>query len=305
MTKIKANRHTIEISNPDKEIFPGEGITKSGLVDFYRKISKHILPHLADRPLTMHRYPNGINGKSFYQKDEPDYFPGWIDTAKVELREKGEQDFVVCNNEATLLYLANQASITPHIWLSKTEKPEYPDRLIFDLDPPEGDFGIVQDGARDLKKFFDELEMKSFVMTTGSKGMHVVIPLDGKSKFDESRDFAKAVAEKLAKKNPEKYTIETRKNKRRGRLFIDYLRNAYGQTAVAPYAMRARKGAPVATPLEWSEATSSKTGPQTFHHGNIFRRLSQKKDPWHDIGNYSYNIGESTKKLNEHNSTNL
>lgn len=298
MTQVKANGHTIEISNPDKEIFPGEGITKSGLVNFYRKISTHILPHLEDRPLTMHRYPDGINGQDFYQKDEPEYFPGWIDTAKLTLREKGKLDFVVCNDEATLLYLANQASITPHTWLSKKQNPEYPDRLIFDLDPPEGNFGIVRDGAHDLKKRLDELEMKSFVMTTGSKGMHVLIPLDGKSKFDESRDFAKAVAEKLAKKNPEKYTIETRKNKRRGRLFIDYLRNAYGQTAVAPYSLRARKGAPVATPLEWSEATSRKTGPQSFHHGNVFKRLSQKKDPWHDIDRHSFSIGHAMKNLN-------
>lgn len=301
MTQIKANGHTIEISNPDKEIFPGEGITKSRLVEYYQKMADRILPFLKDRPLTMHRYPDGINGKDFYQKDEPDYFPGWIDTAKVELREKGKQDFVVCNDEATLLYLANQASITPHTWLSKKQNPEYPDRLIFDLDPPEGDFGIVQDGARELKKLFDKLEMKSYVMTTGSKGMHVLIPLDGKSKFDESRDFAKAVAERLANENPGKYTTETRKNKRRGRLFIDYLRNAYGQTAVAPYALRARKGAPVATPLEWKEAMSKATGPQSFHHGNILRRLSQKKDPWRDMKKHQYNLNAARRRLEKFN----
>lgn len=299
MNKLNSNGHTIEISHPDKMIFPDEGITKSGLIEYYQKIAGHMLAYLKDRPITMHRYPDGINGKDFYQKDEPDYFPDWIDTVKVELRGKGNQDFVVCNDEATLIYLANQASITPHIWLSRKQHLNYPDRLIFDLDPPEGDFGIVQKAARDLKKLFDQLEMKSFVMTTGSKGMHVLIPLDGKSNFDESRDFARAVAKKLADRKPDKYTVEPRKENRRDRLFLDYMRNAYGQTAVAPYALRASKGAPVATPLDWEEALSSKTGPHSFHHGNIFRRLSQKKDPWHDISRHRYSISKARSLLKQ------
>lgn len=299
MNKINSNGHTIEISHPDKIIFPDQSITKSGLVEYYQKIAGYILPYLEDRPLTMHRYPDGINGKDFYQKDEPDYFPGWIDTVNVKLREKGNQDFVVCNDEATLIYLANQASITPHIWLSQRDHLNNPDRLIFDLDPPEGDFEIVQEAARDLKKLFDKLEMKSFVMTTGSKGMHVMIPLDGKSTFDESRDFAKAVADKLAERRPDQYTVEPRKDKRRGRLFLDYMRNAYGQTAVAPYALRARKDAPVATPLDWEEALSSKTGPRSFHMGNIFKRLSQKNDPWHEISRHHYSISKAHSKLQQ------
>lgn len=297
--KMKKNGHTIEISHPGKEIFPEAGMSKKDLVEFYERMAKYILPFLKNRPLVMHRYPNGIEGKDFYQKDEPDYFPGWIKTVKVKLREEGSSRMVLCNDEATLLYLANQAAITPHVWLSTKSDLEKPDRLIFDLDPPKDNFSIVQDGARDLKKIFDKLDMKAYVMTTGSKGMHVVVPLDGKSDFDASRDFAKKVAAKLADEHPDKYTTETRTNKRKGRLFLDYLRNAYGQTGVAPYALRARKGAPVATPLGWNEAGKKDMGPQKYNRSNIFRRLSAKDDPWKDINSHSYSIKTASEKFDK------
>ena len=138
----------------------------------------------------------------------------------------------------TLLYVVNQGSITPHVWLSKKDHLDKPDRMIFDLDPPEGNFDLVRKGARDLQDLFDELALTAFLMTTGSKGVHIVLPLDGKTSFDESREFASDVADYLAGKYPDRYTTETRKDKREGRLFIDYLRNSYGQTGVAPYSLR-------------------------------------------------------------------
>ncbi|MFP4470979.1 MAG: non-homologous end-joining DNA ligase [Bacteroidales bacterium] len=298
MSRIEKNGHTIDITHPGKEIFPDAGLTKQDLVDFYERMAGYILPYLKDRPLVMHRYPNGIHQKDFYQKDEPDYFPGWIETVKVKLRGEGSRQMVMCNDEATLLYLVNQACITPHIWLSTRKNLEKPDRLVFDLDPPKENFDLVQDGAKDLKKIFDELDMKSYVMTTGSKGMHVVVPLDGKDDFEAAREFAKKVAVYLADQHPDKYTTETRTDKRRGRLFLDYLRNAYGQTAVAPYAMRARKGAPVAVPLNWDEAGKSDMSAQKFTYKNVFRRLSAKEDPWNDMSRHSYSIGTTLKKFN-------
>lgn len=297
MGEKKSSNHDIEISNPDKVMFPDTGITKSELVKYYRKISGHILPYLIDRPLTMHNYPDGIESNDFYQKDEPGYFPDWIATIEVKLKKGGKRQMVNCRTEQTLIYLANKAMITPHIWLSSKSDLDKPDKLVFDLDPPEGNFELVQQAAADLKDLFDTLGLSSFVMTTGSKGMHIIIPLDGKSKFDSIHEFAKNIAEYLALNNPEKYTTETRIDKRKNRLFIDYLRNAYGQTMVAPYALRARNGAPVATPLDWNEALNKDMHSRKYNFGNIFRRLASKKDPWAGFKKHAGNIKQAEKKF--------
>ncbi len=301
MSIIKANGHKIELSNPDKLIFPEEKISKQDLVKYYQKVSDHILPYLKDRPMMLHRYPDGIQGKDFYQKDEPDYFPDWIDTIHVKVKKKGQekQQFVNCNSKATLLYVANQASITPHVWLSKKNTLRHPDKMIYDLDPPEGEFEVVRQCARDFRKLFEELGLTAFVMTTGSKGLHIVLPLDGKADFEDSREFAKDVANLLAKRHPKDYTTESRKEKRKGRLFLDYLRNSHGQTSVAPYALRAKKGAPVATPIDWQELKDKDLHARRWHYGNIFRRLGKKKDPWKDFEHKKNNLKKARKKLDE------
>lgn len=285
MTTITTNNHEIEISKPDKIMFPGLHLSKEDLVQYYHKVADYIIPYLKDRPLVMHRYPNGIDNSEFYQKEEPDYFPGWIEVIEVNVKqkEKNIQKLVNCKDEATLLYLVNQGTITPHIWLSEKKNLNFPDKMIFDLDPPENNFDLVRQAALDLKKHFDERKMKSFAMTTGSKGMHVIIPLKGDMKYNESRKIAREVANELSSAFPDQYTTEQRKNKRQGRLFLDYLRNSYGQTAVAPYSLRARKGAPVATPLDWDEVKDKDLDSRTYHHGNIFRRLGNKKDPWKEL----------------------
>lgn len=302
MSKIKSGNHTIELSRPGKVLFPDDDITKKDLVDYYRKMAGQLLPFLKNRPLVMHRYPDGIFESSFYQKEVPDYFPEWIDTVEIDLRGNGKSSMVMCNNEATLLYLASQASITPHIWLSTSDNPEKPDRIVFDLDPPEDGFELVQNAAKDLKQLFDRMEMHCYAMTTGSEGMHVLVMLDGAADFDDARKFAHMVAERLVGMNPDTYTTETRKDKRRGRLFIDYLRNAYGQTTVAPYAVRARKGAPVATPIDWNEAGKGDMSAQKYHIGNIFRRLSARDDPWSHINKHRYSVSTALKKLENDNS---
>lgn len=297
MDVIKSNSHRIEISNPDKLMFPDTGITKSDLVKYYQKISGYMLPYLKGRPLTLHRYPDGIEGKDFYQKDEPDYFPDWIATIEVKLKSGGIRHMVDCSKEETLIYLANQAMITPHIWLSRKDGLSKPDKLAFDLDPADDNFEVVQQAAGDLKEILDTLGLPSFIMTTGSEGMHVLVPLDGKSKYDHTRDFAKSIADYLANNNPELYTTELRIEKRNNRLFLDYLRNAYGQTMIAPYSLRARQGAPVATPLNWNEALEKDMNSRKYHYGNIFKRLARKEDPWKDYGDHSVNIKEAKKKF--------
>lgn len=273
-------------------MFPDDGLTKGDLVDYYYRISETMLPHVAGRPLTMHRFPNGIDAEGFYQKEAPDYFPQWIERVALEVEGGRTQHQVLCNNVATLVYLANQSCITPHVWLSRADKVRYPDKLIFDLDPPSGDFEIVREAAQALREMLQQVGLVPFVMTTGSKGLHVVTPLDRTVDFDTARAFARRLAEVLAGREPDRFTTETRKNKRRGRLFLDYLRNSYGQHGVAPYAIRAKPGAPVATPLDWDELANRNLHSQSYTMQNIFRRLGQKEDPWRDMMDHARSLME-------------
>lgn len=289
-----------EFSNPDKVLFSQDGLTKADIADYYRRIAPVMLPHLEDRPLTMHRFPDGIEGEGFYHKQVSDYFPEWIKRADVFVKERREtQQQVLCNDAATLLYLVNLGMITPHIWLSRTPALNKPDKLIFDLDPPKGNFELVRYAAQQLKRRLDDLGLAAFVMTTGSKGLHVALPLQPDEDFDQVREFARHLAQSLADEHPGKLTTEVRKNKRKGRLFLDYLRNAYGQTGVAPYAVRALDGAPVATPLDWDEVSDKGLGSQTYTIRNIFKRTGQKEDPWKNFFKQRDSIKKVRERLSE------
>lgn len=292
---MKAGRHNVEISNSDKILFGKSGITKEELAKYYRDISDIMLPYVQNRPISMKRYPNGIDEEGFYQKEAPDYFPDFVKRVRVSV-EDGSQLQVACNNTETLVYLADQACITPHIWLSKEDKLNYPDRLIFDLDPPKGDFTQVRESALILKDILDELKLNSFVMTTGSKGLHLIIPLDRSQKYEDVRSFARDFGDKVVEFE-DGFTMEQRKNKRGNRVFIDYLRNAYGQTSVPPYSVRARENAPVATPFHWDELNDKEINSQSYNIKNIFRRLSQKDDPWKGIGRRGQSIKKAKKRL--------
>lgn len=279
--------HEIEISNPDKVLFPGKGNTKQDLVDYYGKIAAIMLPYLKDRPVSMHRFPDGIDGKDFYQKDIPDYFPAWISQATVEKNQGGSVTHAMCNNTADLVYLANQACVVPHIWLSRRDQPRSPDRLIFDLDPSADDFDAVKEGARLLRDRIRDRGLTPFVMTTGSRGLHVVVPLRRGRDFDAVREFARQVAKSIVEARPDSFTLEPYKNQRGDRVFIDTNRNAYAQTGVPPYGVRAREGAPVATPLDWEELNRGDLQPDRYTIRSIFKRLSKKEDPWKGIDNHA------------------
>ncbi|MGC2310300.1 MAG: non-homologous end-joining DNA ligase [Candidatus Babeliaceae bacterium] len=282
---ITIDRHTFELSNLDKILFPQAKITKGDLIAYYHQIAPFMLVHLKDRALTMQRFPEGIAHEGFFQKDASAYFPSWIKQKAVAKKEDGggTTSYVVCNNTATLVYLANQACITIHRWLSKIDKLHNPDLLIFDLDPSTSDFSIVRTTALDLKKILEEINLVPFVMTTGQHGLHVIAPLKRTRTFDEVRAHANEIAEELIKRNPETMTLEIRKNKRGIKLFIDTHRNAFTATAVTPYSVRAHSKASVATPLHWDEVKSACLRSDMYTVENIFKRLEKIEDPWKDF----------------------
>lgn len=283
MSRRRYGRYVFESSNEDKVLFRQSGITKGDLIDYYEDVSGYMLAHLKDRPLTMQRFPDGINTDGFYEKKLPDHFPDWVSSTKVRARNTSQRQ-VVCNNQATLAYLANQACITPHAWLSLSDDLDKPDQMIFDLDPPDhGDFAAVRTAALWLKEFLEELDAYTFVKTTGSQGLHVTIALKPDHGFDAVRQVAQDIARRLARRYPDELTTAVRKNKRNGRLFLDTARNAYGQTAVVPYAVRARPGAPVAAPLTWDELAAADIGPRSLTISNIGKRLGQVGDLWSSL----------------------
>ena len=279
--KRRVGRRAIEVTHPDKVLFPDDGITKAELVEHYARVASVMVPHVRDRPMSQHRFPEGIGGQDFWHKQVPGYFPTWIPRVRVRT-EKGPQEQVLCNEAATLGYLANQNCITPHVWLSRADDLLHPDQVIVDLDPPGDDFGPVRAGAFLLKEILEDIGLVPFVKTTGSKGLHVVAPLRRDIGFEHVKAFARMLGRVLASRDP-RFTEEVRKKERRGRIYVDVGRNAYGQTAVPPYAVRARPGAPVATPLSWDEVADRRIGPRTFTLRTLSRRLEDVGDPWRGI----------------------
>ena len=288
---MKINGHEVEISDRDKVFFPDAGLTKGDLVDYYAKIADVMVPHMKRYGSSMQRYPDGLKGEGWYAKDTPDYFPDWIKTVKFPKREGGSFNAPIVDSKAVLVYLADQAVITPHLYLSRADDLEHPDKMVYDLDPPEDteDFDAVREAALAIHGIMDELDLKAWVQTTGSKGFHVVIPLERQWKFDKVKDFAKDVALVLVRRHEDKFSLEQRKNKRKGRIYLDNFRNSYGATAVAPYAVRTRPGAPVATPVDWDEVEEG-ANPRDWTIENIFDRLGQKEDPWLGIMRHAQSL---------------
>jgi bifunctional non-homologous end joining protein LigD len=255
-----------------------------------------MLRHAKGRPISMQRFPDGIAGHGFFHKEIPDHFPHWI--KRVEVRKKnGTVTHALACNAATLVYLADQACITPHVWLSRADDLERPDRMVFDLDPSNGSFADVRRTARSLGELLEGLGLAPFPMTTGSRGLHVWVPLRRQAGFDEVRQFARDVARVMVERAPDLLTLEARKQKRAGRILIDIMRNGYAQTAVPPYAVRPRRGAPVATPLRWRELSDSSLRPDRFTLRNIDRRLSRVGDPWEEISHHARTIGPARRRL--------
>jgi bifunctional non-homologous end joining protein LigD len=230
------------------------------------------------------------------QKNASDYFPDWIRRARLA-KEDGEVDYVVAEDAATLVYLANQACITLHAGLSRIDRIDHPDMMVLDLDPSDEDFAKVKRAAKDARTLLEEVGLVSFVQTTGSRGLHVWVPLDRSAAFDEVREVASALAAALAARAPDERTTEQRKAKRGDRVFLDVARNAYAQTAAAPYSVRARPEASIATPLDWGELDNPQLTPRRYTIRNIFRRLARKPDPWSRIGAHAHDLARVRDRL--------
>lgn len=279
---VTAGGRDVEISNADKVLFPHDGITKLDLARYFARISDTALRHWRDRPLTLRRYPDGIGRDGFFQKNVPDYFPDWIDRAELP-KEGGTVTHALATEPATAVYLADQGCLELHLALARADRPKHPDRMIFDLDPSDDDFGKVQEVARAVRTVLEDRGLQSFVATTGSRGLHIVLSLDASAEVNALRSFARQIATEVAEAHPSIATTEQRKAKRGDRVLVDTFRTAYGQTAIAPYGVRAKPGAPVATPLRWEEAFASDLTPDRYTISSIFRRLGQVEDPWTEI----------------------
>jgi bifunctional non-homologous end joining protein LigD len=297
MGRRRYGRYTVETSNEDKALFP-DGLSKGELIDYYEAVAPHLVPHLRGRALVLERFPDGIDAEGFYQKQVPDHLPEWIATTRVSKKEGGRQELVVCENAATLAWLANQACITLHAWPSRVDRPDHPDQLVIDLDPPGDDFGAARDAARRVRALLEEeLGLVTFVKLTGSSGLHVQVPLDRSEDFDAVRAFAGDAAELLARRHPDELTTEQRKRSRRGRLYLDVGRNAWAQTAVAPYSVRARPGAPVAAPIEWDELGERGLDAQRWTVRNVLDRLDRHGDPWKGMARRARSLSTARERL--------
>ncbi|MEU2711832.1 non-homologous end-joining DNA ligase [Streptomyces sp. NPDC007205] len=298
---LRAGRRSVAVQRPGKVLFPGRGgareYTKGDLADYYRSVAPYLLPHLRGRPLMLERYPDGVDGQRFLQKNTPEHYPDWIERAEVA-KEGGTVTHVVCGDTATLLYLADQACLTLHRWLSRTDRAggaDHPDRLVFDLDPPGDDFRRVREAAGWLRELLEELGLPAAPMTTGSRGLHLVVPLNGRHDFDDVREFAHEVAGCAESRHPDRLTTAARKQDRGDRLYLDVQRNAYAQTAVAPYTVRARPGAPVAVPLAWEQLDDPGLDARRW---TIADALDQARtDPWAGLPNRGRGLGPARRRL--------
>lgn len=278
--------YDIELSRLDKLFFPKSGITKGDVVSYYEKIAPFMLEYAGDHILVMQRFPHGIMEEGFFQKQISDYFPAWLKHVTITLHGGDKQSLVVLQKKEDIVYLANQAVLVFHSWLSSYQQPNYPDKLVFDFDPThhdaiKKDLKTLRFVIKKMKKMLDDRGLVPFLMTTGSRAYHIVVPLKPKHTFEQVHAFAKDLANELADAYPELLTTNPLKVARKGRILVDYMRNSFGATSVAPYSLRALEGAPIATPLAWHELGT--TDPQKYTIKNIFRRLARKKNPWKDF----------------------
>jgi bifunctional non-homologous end joining protein LigD len=297
MTQRKFGSYAFESAREDKIFFPNDHITKGDVIAYYEKIAEFMLPHIKDRPLILRRFPDGIQAEGFFQQKAADYFPDWLPRIMMT-KADGEVMHPAADKKADLVYLANQGVIVFHALLSRSDKPDTPDQIVFDLDPPAADdFDLVRNTALELRDLLDELGLAAFVKTSGSRGLHVVCPLRRNHRFKQTRHFAGEVARHLAAKNPGELTTAQAKDRRKGRLFLDTIRNSYGHGMVSPYSLRALPAAPVATPLDWEEVGQKSLRPDHYTISNIFKRLAQKRDPWQAMRRRARDLAGPQKRL--------
>ena len=270
------------ITHPDKVLFPGEEITKGELAAYYESIAPVMLPHIRGRPITMERYHRGIGAAGFFQKDVSKGFPEWLTRVEVP-KHGGTVHHPLVGDTRSLLWLANQNCITPHVWTSRAPKLYHPDICIFDLDPAKDEPELLRRAALGLRDLLKELGLPSWIKTSGSKGFHIAVPLDAKSDFGEVARFAHMTGTVLVQRDPQHLTQEFSKVDRRGRIFVDTGRNGYSATFAATYAVRAKPGAPVSAPCTWEEVETGLANPQTFTLRSMAARVAEVGDLWAEM----------------------
>jgi bifunctional non-homologous end joining protein LigD len=271
---------TVNLSNPDRVLFPDDGITKGDLFEYYRAIGPVLVPHLRNRPFTMKRYPHGIYAEVFFQKQAPKHLPDWIPTRRYTThpREGGSRlvDFALVNSAEAVLFMVQNNCIDMNAWYSRIDKPHRPDFVLFDLDPPDGGFELAIEVAHLIRELLDELELPGYVKTSGADGIHVVAPITRRSTFEQTYDFAERFSRLLERRHPGKVTTEWLKKKRRG-VLVDHRQNGWGKTIASVYSVRPRPGAPVSMPLRWDELTPS-TRPRDFTMAIALERVERQGD---------------------------
>jgi bifunctional non-homologous end joining protein LigD len=295
---LKVGKTTLHLTNQNKVYFPNEGITKGDIVDYYDEVADLMLPYLKDRPQSMNRFPNGINGPSFYQKDlDLDKVPSWLKTASIYSDSNNANiDYLICNDKATLLYMANLGCIDINPWNSTVKNIENPDWMVIDIDPEKEDFTEVVKTALTVKEVMDELNAACYCKTSGATGLHVYIPLAGKYSYDTVKLFAELIAREVHSRIPDITSIDRTIKKRNHKIYVDFLQNRTGQTLAAPYSVRPKPGATVSTPLEWDEVNDSLM-PSQFTIYNVIERFKEKGDLWKPVLGKGVDLKSILKKL--------
>src|SRR5215207_914766 len=285
------------ISHPEKVLFPDDGITKGELAAYYEAIAPLMLPHIDSRPVTMERFPSGIGSKGFLQKDVSKGFPEWLQRVEVP-KKGGSVNYPLVCDTRSLMWITNQNCITPHVWTSRVPSLFQPDICVFDLDPAtEDEPDILRTAALAVRDVLGEHNLHSYVKTSGSKGFHILVPLDGKSNVDDVREFADRVAQVLVERDPEHLTLEFIKADRVGRIFVDTGRNGYSATFAAAYAVRSKAGAPVSAPCTWDELEAGDVGPRSFTLRSMAERVAAVGDLWADLYARGHSLAEPLAKL--------
>jgi len=281
MSKDEDEVAGVRLTHPDKILYPDQGLTKRELADYLAAVAKHMLPFGAKHPLSLVRCPDGVNHACFFQKHLTASMPKGFKSVTIREKNGGKADYLTVDDAAGIVGAAQIGALELHVWGAPNDDLEHPDRLIFDLDPDESvTFAEVKAAAGDLRSVLDAAGLQSFPMITGGKGIHVIVPLSGRNDWDEVKSFASGLARTFVDRDPDRFIATASKAKRKGRIFIDWLRNERGATAILPYSPRARKGAPVAVPVSWSELSRLKSA-AAFDTVAVLKRLkSAKRDPW-------------------------
>lgn len=279
-TKASAAADEPRLTNLDKIFWPQENFTKGDLITYYRTVAPYILPYLQDRPESLNRHPNGITGGGFYQKDMTGHIPRWLKTERIFSESADKSiDYVVCQDERSLLYIVNLGCIEINPWFSRIGHLEQPDFMVIDLDPDGNDFRHVIEIAHEVRKILDAIGAANFCKTSGATGIHIGVPTGARYDFDAVRDLAESVCRIIAKRYPATTSIDRNPNRRHGKIYLDYMQNRRGQTLAAPFCVRPRAGAPVSMPVLWKELTP-RLRPEHFHIKNAASRIQKMKDPW-------------------------